>query len=446
MFNETYKPRRFKDIHGQNKPLKELIAWLNTWPGDHRSLLIHGPSGSGKTAAVYVVKSEMNYDLIELNTSDVRNAEAINKVVGNAARSSALFQGRKLILIDEADNIGGRSDMGGTKALAGILDDTENPIILIANDPYKLPDSIRRKVDTIRFNTLRPASIRNRLREIADAEGINVDDDTLEELASQAGGDMRAAINDLESLGDTIVSEDIARIKPRDSERSIFEGLTSVFKSKSTECRKTFYDVDKPPEEVMFWIDENMPKIYDPRDVPCAYNYLSRADVFLGRVQRRQYYRFWAYATDLMTAGVSICHRHHTSFQRYESPSYFKLMGRTKAKRKTLKEAWTKVGKKTHTSSYDARQYSTLILNACRDPEQGHALARYFELEPEEIEVLCPDNAKAIITLMKKEEESRKGQKKRSKPREEQDKETKRPAKKQQTKDDKDAQTSLFQF
>jgi len=446
MFNEAYKPRRFKEIHGQNKPLKEVIAWLNTWPGDNRALLIHGPPGSGKTAAVYVVKSEMNYDLIELNTSDVRNADAINKVVGNAARSSALFQGRKLILIDEADNIGGRSDMGGTKALASILDDTNNPIILIANDPYKLPDSIRRRVDTIRFNTLRPASIRNRLREIADAEGIDVDDDTLEQLAGQAGGDMRAAINDLESLGDTVRGDDVKRLKPRDSERSIFEGLTAVFKSKSTECRKTFYDVDKPPEEIMFWIDENMPKIYDPRDVPCAYNYLSRADVFLGRVQRRQYYRFWAYATDLMTGGVSICHRHHASFTRYEAPSYFKHLGRTKAKRKKLKEAWMKVGRKTHTSRYDARQYHTLILNACRDPEQGRAVARYFDLEPEEIEVLCPDNAKAIVTLMKREEETKKKQSKRVKSDDEGKQTTKQTQKKQSTKNDKDSQTSLFQF
>lgn len=437
MFNDDHRPRGFKDIHGQKKPLKDIIAWINTWPSSKRALLIHGPPGIGKTLSIYVLKDEMNLDLIELNTSDVRDSETISRVVGNAASSQALFSSKKVILVDEVDNIKGRSDSGGMRTLAKTIDEAQNPIILIANDPYKLPASIRGKADVIRFNSLRSASIRNRLREISDMEGVNVSDSDLDAIAQRSGGDMRAAINDLESLGRDIDGPDVEKLSFRDSENSIFEGLTSVFKLKALEARKVFFDVDKPPDEIIFWIDENMPRIYHPDDVPCAYYYLSRADVFLGRVRRRQYYRFWAYAMDLMTGGVSTCHKNKLEFSRYESPSYFRYLGKTKAKRNLTKGLLRKIGEKTHSSSYDAKGYFHLLELACGELEGGINVYKYFNLDHDELELLCPSNARKII----KDVEGKK--KKREKVEEKDAPKTKR---KPMEKSSKGNQTSLFQF
>ncbi len=445
MFNEEYRPRSFKEIHGQNKPLKDIIAWLNTWPNDKKALLIHGPSGVGKTVAIYVIKNEMDLDLIELNTSDTRNAETISRIVGNAASSKALFSTKKAILIDEADNIKGRSDIGGIRALAKVIQETENPIILLANDPYKLPISIKDLCNIIRFNSLRSASIRNRLKEIVTAANIKISEDVLKELASKSAGDMRAAINDLESLGRTIYQEDVEQLFDRDVKNSIFEGLTAIFKSKGTSCRKVFYDIDMPPEEILYWIDENMPRIYDPRDVACAYYYLSRADVFLGRVNKRQYYRLWAYASDLMTGGVSVCHKYNVNFARYESPGYFKSLGRTKAKRKLTKSALFKIGAKTHSSTYDAKAFLPMLNYACIKPESGVNVARYFGFDPDELELVCPKTAKDILSLIKKEEAKIKQLEQKARKKKEKDEEKKKPQIKKSS-SVKSQQTSLFQF
>ncbi len=452
MYNETHMPRRFGDLHGQNKPLKELIAWINTWPKGRKALIIHGPSGSGKTSAIYVMKHEMNLDLIELNTSDVRDSETITRIVGNAATSQALFASRKVILIDEAENIKGSTDSGGMKTLGSVIKETKNPIILIANDYYKLPDTIRRISDDIRFNTLRPASIKNRLREIADLEGVSVDDATLESLASMAGGDMRAAINDMESLGESITPGMLAHLAPRDSESSIFNGLSAVFKSQSIDCRKVFFDIDKPPEEILYWIDENMPRAYQPQDRERAYYYLSRADIFLGRVRRRQYYRFWAYAMDLMTGGVSVSRTEPLTFARFESPSFFKALGRTKARRKQLKAALLKIGAKTHSSSHDAREFLPLLRYACADVPSGISVMKYFELEPEEFEVVAPATAKEIISF-KKEDDARKdreAKKRLDREKRQKEKQSEKEAQKatlpKATKKGSSQQTSLFQF
>ena len=453
MYNETYTPRRFSDIHGQNKPLKDIVAWINTWPREHRALIVHGPPGSGKTSAIYVIKNEMHLDLIELNTSDVRDADAITRVVGNAANAQALFASRKLILIDEADNIKGSTDSGGMRTLASVIKDTQNPIILIANDLYKLPETVRRLCDDIRFNTLRAASIKNRLRDIADAEGLEASDADLETLAEMAGGDMRAAINDLESLGTTVTADAIAMLSPRDAESSIFEGLSAIFKGRSVACRAVFREIDKPPDEILYWIDENMPRIYHPSDVARAYYYLSRADVFLGRVRIRQYYRFWAYAMDLMTAGVSVARRERATFARYESPSFFRALGKTKLRRTLLKAALKKIGAKTHTSAHDAAAFLPLLRYASADVPSGLGVMSYFEFEPEELEVVAPATAKDILAYKKKEDARREREAKRREKEEQESRahdtaKEKRPSRRQGApapEPDK-SQTSLFQF
>ncbi|MHC1605027.1 MAG: replication factor C large subunit [Candidatus Methanofastidiosia archaeon] len=414
MFTQEFTPKKFCDIHGQNKPIKEIMAWINTWPNNKKALLIYGNPGTGKTASIYVIKNEMKIDLIELNTSDIRNYDSISKIVGNAATSRPLFKSKKIILIDEVDNIKGKADFGGARALAKIIKITQNPIILIANDPYKISPSIKNICGIIRFNTLKPVSIKNNLEKIAKKAGINVTPEALETIARDSKGDMRAAINDLESLGKNVDISLIEKLSPRDKENSIFEGLSAIFKSRSTEARRIFYDVDKPPDEILLWIDENMPKIYSKKDIQKAYYYLSRADIFLGRVKRRQYYKLWSYAMDLMILGVAVSRREDITFVRYASPAYFTHMSRTKARRKLTKELLSKIGAKTHSSTYDAKAYLPLLIHACKQPQCGVEVSRYFNLKPEEIELLCPENTEQIVNLLKDKEKPRKKEEKKS--------------------------------
>jgi replication factor C large subunit len=78
----------------------------------------------------------------------------------------------------------------------------------------------------------------------------------------------------------------------------------------------------------MLWIDENMPyEFKDKGDLIRGYEKLARADVFMGRVGRRQYYRFWAYAGDMMSSGVNISRRSETgSYERFRFPMYLAKM------------------------------------------------------------------------------------------------------------------------
>jgi DNA polymerase III delta prime subunit len=47
-----------------------------------RAMLIHGPPGVGKTTTVRLLARNLNFDVLELNASDTRNKEAIERMLG----------------------------------------------------------------------------------------------------------------------------------------------------------------------------------------------------------------------------------------------------------------------------------------------------------------------------------------------------------------------------
>ena len=53
--------------------------------------MIYGPSGTGKTCSVYAIANELGHEVVEVNASDMRNAEQINQKVGNAINQQSLF-------------------------------------------------------------------------------------------------------------------------------------------------------------------------------------------------------------------------------------------------------------------------------------------------------------------------------------------------------------------
>ncbi|MFQ5892487.1 MAG: replication factor C large subunit, partial [Candidatus Methanofastidiosia archaeon] len=298
MYAEKYRPRKLSEVVGQPKALRELLSWFNTWSSQKKASMLHGKSGVGKTCTIYALKEEFDLDLIELNTSDNRNFENVMRIVGNASNSHSLEGKRRLILLDEVDNISGREDRGGMRAINKIIDTTKVPIVLIVNEYWQISQSLREKCKLIAYQSLRSPSILKVLRRIRDSENLGVRDSELLELAKNAGGDLRAAINDLESFYPEMRNL-------RDERASIFSALVPLFKNQSAKVREKFFNVEKTPEEVLWWITENLPKVYEPQDLRKAFYYASRSDVFLGRVRRRQYYKFWSYANDLMTSGIS---------------------------------------------------------------------------------------------------------------------------------------------
>src|SRR3989338_2101399 len=120
-----YAPKNTKGVIGQDEPIRHLKNFVfNFSKQKKKSALIYGPSGTGKTSCAYMIASEIGYEVIEVNASEFRNAEQINKKVGNAIKQQSLFAKGKIILVDEIDGLSGHEDRGGIQAITKLIQDS----------------------------------------------------------------------------------------------------------------------------------------------------------------------------------------------------------------------------------------------------------------------------------------------------------------------------------
>ncbi|MBU4456772.1 MAG: AAA family ATPase, partial [Nanoarchaeota archaeon] len=193
-----YTPKKLSEFEGREVALLQLKEFVNKYRKG--SLLFYGAPGSGKTVAVYALAKEMNYEVLELSASDTRNKEKLLETIGNASQQMSLFNKGKIILVDDVDNLSSK-DRGAAKIILDIIKDSKWPVILTANDPEKEKiKDLKKKSTMIEFPSLTYLEIFKVLKNICDNEKIEYDENTLKSLARQSGGDMRAAMTDLQVL------------------------------------------------------------------------------------------------------------------------------------------------------------------------------------------------------------------------------------------------------
>ena len=306
---EKYRPEHLADIVGNTSSVRQMAEWARTWNTRSKPLLLYGKPGIGKTSSVYALCRDMNWDIIELNASDQRTAAIIERVAGEGSATASLTGSlRKLIVMDEADNLQGTADRGGAKAIIECIKNARQPIILIANDLYGMAPELRLRCEPVQFKALPARSIAPRLKFICASEKVACSEGAIHGIAESAGGDMRSAVNMLyaSALGRTSLVDEQVHTSQKDERVSIFSLVTAVFsRASDEELVKTAREVDEIPEKVEQWIEGSVHTLTDPRAMIQAYRSLARADEYIGNTYRRQYHTLWRYATALMLLGVA---------------------------------------------------------------------------------------------------------------------------------------------
>ena len=362
---EKYRATSFEEIKGQDITIQEITTFLKTFPMK-KALILNGPVGIGKTCLAIALAKEFNLELFELNASDLRNRSKLDEVLKPATAQKSLFKKGKLILMDEADGITA-SDRGGLPELLVLIEKTQHPIIITANDIWQRKfNLLRKKCHLINLKELKDEIVLEILIDVLEKEKIpdpEINLQTINIIAKKSRGDIRAALNDLQTIlelgQEAYISEEIEREK----QESIFNALKNVFQNPTDKTTISVFNNTKLDlNEILLWIEENIPLEYKGKALAKAYNSLSKADLFKGRIYRQQYWRFLVYQNFFLSAGISASTKlKNKKFIKYKKPSRILKIWLSNQKNAKKKSITIKYAKFTHMSKKKANKESFLF-------------------------------------------------------------------------------------
>jgi DNA polymerase-3 subunit gamma/tau len=226
-----WRPQTFAEITGQDHVTRTLRNAVASSRIAHAYLLC-GPRGTGKTTSARVLAKAVNcanpadgepcdrcescvavregraLDLVEMDAASNRGIDDIRELrdrVGYAASGGRY----KVYLIDEVHEL-------TQQAFDALLKTLEEPpahviFVLATTDAHRVPATIVSRCQRFDLTRARPDDLVSRLRLIAGAEGVAIDDDALTVVARAATGSFRDGTGLLEQLvasyGRTITAE-----------------------------------------------------------------------------------------------------------------------------------------------------------------------------------------------------------------------------------------------
>jgi replication factor C large subunit len=411
-WTEKYRPARFEDIVGNATALRQMVAWAQSWTSKSKPLLIYGKPGIGKTSSAYALANDMKWDVIELNASDQRTAAVIERIAGAGSTTASLLgSSRKLIVLDEADNLQGSSDRGGAKAIIECIRNARQPMILIANDLYGLSPELRYRCEPVQFRAIPARSIGPRLRHLCAAEKVSCSEGAIQAIAESAEGDIRSAVNMLyaAAIGRDRVEDVQVHTSQKDERVSIFSLITAIFhKTPDEELMRLSYDVDDTPETIEQWVEGNIHLLPSLPALAKGYRSLSRADVYLGNTYRRQYHTLWRYATAIMLLGVADAAEGKGIHARIMPPERWQKMSAAKKQKAIRLITLAKFAGPMHIPQNTLREYYLDIISLLVENNPAIYAAELM-LDVDQLNFFLHDKARSqeILKFLAQEEKAR---------------------------------------
>jgi replication factor C large subunit len=417
---EKYRPARLEDIVGNTTAIRQIAAWATNWTNKSKPLLIYGKPGIGKTSSAYALANDMGWDVIELNASDQRTAAVIEHIAGVGSVTASLTGSvRKLIVLDEADNLQGTADRGGAKAIIECIRNAQQPMILIANDLYGLSPELRFRCEPVQFKAIPARSIGPRLKYLCASEKITCSDAAIRSIAESAEGDIRSAVNMLyaSAIGRDRLEDLQVHTSQKDERVSIFSLITAIFHTTpDDELMRLSYDVDDTPETIEQWIEGNVHLLPTPSAVAEGYRHLSRADEYLGYTYRRQYYTLWRYATAVMLLGVADAAGGKGIHTRIMPPERWQKMSTAKKQKAIRIITLNKIAGTMHIPQNTLRENYLDIISQLVEHDPA-TWVRELMFDADQLNFFLHDKARSqeIIKSLLSEEKAGKEQEKKSK-------------------------------
>ena len=211
-WSEKYRPNTIDDLYLSYDSKNKIKQWINNFikkkPNYTNCLILHGPPGVGKTSLANIILNTYKFDVIEFNSSDIRNQKTLKDKIDNINGNVNIldFMNNKKkhigIIIDELDGIN-NTEKGALKELINIINNTKtysSPFICTTNSINKKIELLKKNSLYIKINKPTKKKIKEFVNNICDIESLNLSDPIKNLLVNTSQLDFRRIIILMEYL------------------------------------------------------------------------------------------------------------------------------------------------------------------------------------------------------------------------------------------------------
>lgn len=216
-----WRPQRFEELVGQEaiaRTLQNAIRYRR-W---HHAYIFAGPRGVGKTTTARLFAKALNcvmgptpepcdqcppcqeiaqgraLDVLEIDAASHTGVDNVRQVILDTLALGPARDRYRIFIIDEFHQL-------STSAFNALLKTLEEPpphvlFLMATTELHKVPATILSRCQTFEFRLIPEGKIAERLRQIAEVEGISISDSALRKIARAGQGSLRDAQSLLEQV------------------------------------------------------------------------------------------------------------------------------------------------------------------------------------------------------------------------------------------------------
>lgn len=248
-----FRPQTLDDVLGQGAVTRTLRNALKS-KRIAQAFVFAGPRGCGKTTTARILARALNcvqgptstpcgvcepcveiaegrdIDVLEIDAATHTGVDNVREVIIEGLSIAPARNRYKVFLIDEVHML---SNSSFNALLKSIEEPPPHVVFMMATtELHKIPDTVLSRSQIYEFKTISAKTVAERLRFVAEQEGITVPDDALLLLARAGEGSMRDSLSAFDQVrafsGDTLSLDDVTSVLGLVGRDLVFDMLEAI--------------------------------------------------------------------------------------------------------------------------------------------------------------------------------------------------------------------------